>query len=240
MSVNLATQLREGTKKSHSMAENVGFVKCFLKGVVEKNSYRKLVGNLYFVYSAMEEEMDKLRDHPIVSQIYYPELNRKQSLEQDLQFYYGPNWRLEVKISAAGQAYVDRIHEIAATQPELLVAHSYTRYLGDLSGGQILKKIAQNAMNLQDGGTAFYEFAGISDEKAFKTTYRQAMNDLPIDQPTAERIVNEANAAFGMNMKLFNELEGNLIKAIGIMLFNSLTRRRSQGSTETELAIAEQ
>ena len=240
MSVNLATQLREGTKKSHSMAENVGFVKCFLKGVVEKNSYRKLVGNLYFVYSAMEEEMDKLREHPIVSHIYYPELNRKQSLEQDLQFYYGPNWRLEVKISAAGQAYVDRIHEIAATQPELLVAHSYTRYLGDLSGGQILKKIAQNAMNLQDGGTAFYEFAGISDEKAFKTTYRQAMNDLPIDQPTAERIVNEANAAFGMNMKLFNELEGNLIKAIGIMLFNSLTRRRSQGSTETELAIAEQ
>jgi heme oxygenase len=43
-----------------------------------------------------------------------------------------------------------------------------------------------------------------------------------------------------MNMKLFNELEGNLIKAIGIMLFNSLTRRRSQSSTETELAIAEQ
>ena len=44
-SVNLASQLREGTKKSHSMAENVGFVKCFLKGVVEKNSYRKLVSN---------------------------------------------------------------------------------------------------------------------------------------------------------------------------------------------------
>jgi heme oxygenase len=240
MSVNLATQLREGTKKSHSMAENVGFVKCFLKGVVEKNFYRKLVGNLYFVYSAMEEEMDKLREHPIVSQIYYPELNRKQSLEQDLQFYYGSNWRQEVKISAAGQAYVDRIHEIASTQPELLVAHSYTRYLGDLSGGQILKKIAQNAMNLQEGGTAFYEFAAIPDEKAFKTTYRQAMNDLPIDQATAEQIVDEANSAFGMNMKMFNELEGNLIKAIGIMLFNSLTRRRSQGSTETELAIAEQ
>jgi len=240
MSVNLATQLREGTKKSHSMAENVGFVKCFLKGVVEKTSYRKLVGNLYFVYGAMEEEMDKLQDHPIVSKIYYAELNRKQSLEKDLLFYYGPNWRQEVKISAAGRAYVDRIHEIAGWNPELLVAHSYTRYLGDLSGGQILKKIAQNAMNLQDGGTAFYEFADIPDEKAFKNTYRQAMNDLPIDQATADRIVEEANAAFGMNMKMFNELEGNLIKAIGIMHFNSLTRRRSPGSTEAELATAEQ
>ena len=232
MSVNLATQLREGTKKSHTMAENVGFVKCFLRGVVEKNSYRKLVTNLYFVYTAIEEEMEKLKDHPIVSKIYYPQLNRKASLEQDLHFYYGANWRNEITVSKAGQAYVDRIHEIAATEPELLVSHSYTRYLGDLSGGQILKKIAERAMNLTDGGTAFYEFPDISDEKAFKNQYRQAMDELPIDQATADRIVAEANDAFGMNMKLFNELEGNLIKAIGIMLFNSLTRRRSSGSTE--------
>ena len=237
MSVNLATQLREGTKKSHTMAENVGFVKCFLKGVVEKNSYRKLVANLYFVYGAMEEEMEKLRQHPIISSIYFPQLNRKQALEQDLFFYYGPNWRNEISLSEAGAAYVDRIHVIAASEPELLVAHSYTRYLGDLSGGQILKGIAQRAMNLDNGGTAFYEFKDIDDEKAFKNQYRQAMDELPIEQATADAIVAEANAAFGMNMKLFMELEGNLIKAIGIMIFNSLTRRRGGGSTE--LATAE-
>jgi heme oxygenase len=239
MSVNLATMLREGTKKSHTMAENVGFVKCFLKGVVEKNSYRKLVTNLYFVYSAMEEEMERLRQHPIVSKIYFPELNRKQSLEQDLYFYYGANWRNEIALSPAGEAYVQRIHEIANSEPELLIAHSYTRYLGDLSGGQILKNIAQRAMNLTDGGTAFYEFKDIPDEKAFKNKYRQAMNDLPVSEETAQRIVDEANAAFGMNMKMFQELEGNLIKAIGQMLFNTMTRRRTSGSTETELATAE-
>jgi heme oxygenase len=231
--------LKEGTKKSHTMAENVGFIKCFLKGTVEKSSYRKLVTNLYFVYSTMEEEMEKLKNHPIISKIYFPQLNRKESLEKDLAFYYGANWRNEISISPAGQAYVDRIIEVAANQPELLVGHCYTRYLGDLSGGQILKKIAQTAMNLNGDGTAFYEFADISDEKAFKDKYRQAMNDLPIDQATAETIVTEANDAFGMNMKMFNELEGNLIKAIGVMLFNSLTRRRTRGSTETELATAE-
>ncbi|NBP99221.1 MAG: hypothetical protein EBU51_06630, partial [Synechococcaceae bacterium WB6_3A_227] len=58
--VPLATQLREGTKKSHTMAENTGFVSCFLKGVVDKLSYRKLVASLYFVYAAMEEEIDRL------------------------------------------------------------------------------------------------------------------------------------------------------------------------------------
>ncbi|HEY9749683.1 MAG TPA: heme oxygenase (biliverdin-producing) [Allocoleopsis sp.] len=233
---NLATKLREGTKKAHTMAENVGFVKCFLKGVVEKTSYRKLVANLYFVYSAIEEEMDRLQNHPIVSKFYFPQLNRKESLEQDLYYYYGPNWREEVAPSAAAQAYVQRIHEIAASEPELLAAHSYTRYLGDLSGGQILKGIAQRAMNLEGDGTAFYEFADIADEKAFKNTYRQAMNELPVDEATADRIVDEANAAFGMNMKLFNELEGNLIKAIGVMLFNTLTRRRGRGSTEMATA----
>ena len=238
MSSNLATKLREGTKKAHTMAENVGFIKCFLKGVVEKTSYRKLVSNLYFVYSAMEEEMERLQTHPIISKIYFQQLNRRKSLEQDLTYYYGPNWRELVAPSDATKDYVQRIREIAASQPELLIAHSYTRYIGDLSGGQILKKIAQKGMNLAEGeGTAFYEFKDISDEKAFKANYRAALNELPIDEATADQIVEEANATFGMNMRLFQELEGNLIKAVGRMLFNSITRRRTRGSTE--LATAE-
>jgi len=233
MSNHLATKLREGTKKAHSTAENVGFVKCFLKGVVEKNSYRKLVANLYFVYAAMEEEMEGHRQHPILSKIYFKQLNRQRSLEQDLCFYYGSNWREQIASSPAGQAYVQRIREVSASAPELLIAHSYTRYLGDLSGGQILKGIAQRGMNLSEGqGTAFYEFKDIPDEKQFKATYRQALDELPIDDATATRIVDEANAAFGLNMKLFQELEGNLVKAIGQMLFNTLTRRRTRGSTE--------
>ncbi|AFY61155.1 heme oxygenase (biliverdin-producing) [Synechococcus sp. PCC 6312] len=237
MSSNLAMQLREGTKKAHTMAENVGFVRCFLKGTVEKNSYRKLVASLYFVYSAIEEEMQRLQADPIISKIYFPELNRKHSLERDLAFYFGPNWREQISPSPATQAYVARIHEIAQSAPELLIAHSYTRYMGDLSGGQILKGIAERAMNLTEGGTAFYTFETITDEKAFKANYRQTLDDLGLDDATITRIVEEANDAFGMNMRLFQELEGNLIKAIGQLLFNSLTRRKMQGSTE--LATAE-
>jgi heme oxygenase (biliverdin-producing, ferredoxin) len=238
MTSNLATKLREGTKKSHSMAESTGFIACFLKGTVEKKSYRKLVTNLYFVYSAMEEEMHKHANDPILSKVFFPELDRKAALEQDLAFYYGANWREQVAPSEATKKYIDRIHEVANNDPALMVAHLYTRYLGDLSGGQILKKIAQNAMNLTDGeGTAFYEFSQIPDEKAFKNNYRQVMNDLPIDAAKADEVVDEANAAFDMNMKMFNELEGNLIKAIGIQLFNLLTRKRNRN--EGELATAE-
>jgi heme oxygenase (biliverdin-producing, ferredoxin) len=238
MSSNLATKLREGTKKSHSAAENTGFIACFLKGTVEKNSYRKFVANLYFVYSAMEEEMHKHRNHPLLSKMYFPELDRKASLEQDLTYYFGANWRSEVSPSEATKAYVQRIRDVSEQSPELMIAHLYTRYIGDLSGGQILKKIAQNAMNLsEDHGLSFYEFKQIPDEKAFKKMYRQTMDELPVDEATGDRIVDEANAAFAMNMKVFQELEGSLIKAIGVQLFNLLTRKRNRGSTE--LATAE-
>ena len=101
MANNLATQLREGTSKSHSMAENVSFVKSFLGGVIDKESYRKLVSNLYFVYSAMEEEMEKNKDHSLIKPIYFTELNRRKSLELDLEHYYGSNWKSLIKISEA-------------------------------------------------------------------------------------------------------------------------------------------
>ena len=237
MSVALAAQLREGTKKSHTMAENTGFVSCFLKGVVDKASYRKLVADLYFVYGAMEEEIARLKDHPVVSPIAFSQLNRREALEQDLVYYFGADWKSQVQPSPSAAAYVDRIHQVAQTSPELLVGHHYTRYLGDLSGGQILKNIAQKAMNLSDNdGLNFYEFVAIDDEKAFKGTYRAAMDTLPIDQSTADRIVEEANEAFHLNMNMFQELEGNLVAAIGKVLFGFLTRRSRSGSTEAVAA----
>ncbi len=235
MSVALSSQLREGTKKAHTMAENTGFVSCFLKGVVDKSTYRKLVVDLYFVYSAMEEEIGRLsRDgHPVVSLISYPELNRRESLEQDLNFYFGQNWSATLQPTRSAKAYVDRIRQVAKESPELLIGHHYTRYIGDLSGGQILKNIAQKAMNLpEQDGLRFYEFDRIEDERVFKKQYSATLNALPITQSTADLIVEEANKAFKCNMEIFQELEGNLIAAIGKVLFGFLTRRQRKGSTE--------
>ncbi len=235
MSVALASQLREGTKKAHTMAENTGFVSCFLKGVVEKNTYRKLVLDLYFVYNAMEEEIGRLASegHPVVSRIAFPELNRCESLEKDLDFYFDENWRSILKPTSSAQAYVDRIRLVAHDMPELLIGHHYTRYIGDLSGGQILKRIAQRAMNLPEhDGLRFYEFDSIPDEKEFKKDYSATLDSLPIDQSMADLIIEEANQAFKWNMDIFQELEGNLVAAIGKVMFGFLTRRKRQGSTE--------
>ena len=235
MAVALAGQLREGTKKSHTMAENTGFVACFLKGVVEKTSYRKLISDLYFVYKAMEEEIDRLvqEDHPVIKHIGFKELFRRQTLEKDLEFYYGKDWIDQIKISESARSYVNRIRLVANESPELLVGHHYTRYIGDLSGGQILKKIAKKALNLRgDDGLHFYEFQLIEDEKLFKQSYSEILNKLPIDQKIADNIVDEANEAFAYNMNMFRELEGNLISVLGRIVFNFLTKKVRKGSTE--------
>lgn len=221
MTSNLATQLREGTSKSHSMAENVSFVKSFLGGVIDKESYRKLVSNLYFVYSALEEAMKTNGDDPFIKPIYFPELNRQRSLEIDLEYYYGSNWKSCIEISEATKAYVERIQTISEERPELLVAHAYTRYLGDLSGGQILKKIAQRAMNLSDGkGLAFYEFNEVKDEQGFKQSYKQALDSLALDSVLADQIVAEANISFTMNMKMFQELETSFTRILVKLVTN--------------------
>jgi heme oxygenase len=210
---NLATQLREGTSKSHSMAENVSFVKSFLGGVIDKESYKKLVSNLYFVYVAIENAMEKNKTHECIKPIFYTELNRRESLEKDLNFYYGEDWKDNIFISPATQAYVDRINTISENKPELLVAHAYTRYLGDLSGGQILKKIAQRAMNLKDNkGLAFYDFDEIQDEQDFKQNYKKALDNLPLSVSDTSKIIAEANVSFNLNMKMFQELETSFIK----------------------------
>jgi heme oxygenase len=207
---DFALQLKTETKKSHTAAENTKFIGSFLRGVVSEESYKQLVANFYFIYRAMEEEVDKLSEHPIVGKVHSKLLNRTEPLSRDLRYYYGPNWRALIAPSEACQRYVNRIREVAEDDAELLVGHHYTRYLGDLSGGQILKGIAEKAMDLKEGeGLHFYEFEGITDKKGFKTSYRTALDTLPINQSQANAIINEANYAFRLNMYMFDELQGN-------------------------------
>jgi heme oxygenase len=174
-----------------------------------------MLSKLYFVYEAIENAMEKNKDHEYIKPIYFPELNRTDSLKEDLIFHYGEDWLENVTLSKATLDYVNRINAISKEKPELLVAHAYTRYLGDLSGGQILKKIAQRSMGLEGSkGLAFYEFKEVSDEAQFKLNYKAALDSLPIKENEASQIIAEANTAFTLNMNIFSELEFNLVKFI--------------------------
>ena len=206
----LSKDIKVGTKKSHSAAENTKFVAAFLRGVISRENYRTLIKDFYFVYAALEEEMERLKGDTYIDGINFPELSRIEQLKMDVRYYYGPNWRAIIAPSESAVQYVERVHEVADKAPFLLVGHHYTRYLGDLSGGQILKGIAEKALKLREGeGLKFYEFDKIDDKKEYKNKYRAALDSLPLDQVQIDAIIAEANYAFKLNMDLFDELAGD-------------------------------
>ena len=210
-----AQRIRKETAQAHRLAESTNFVKGILRGVMDMESFANMQAGMYLVYEAMEAELERHRDHPVVSQVYFAELRRKEVLEQDMQFLYGEDWREQVRMTPMRRKYIDRIREVSEQDPELLVAHSYTRYLGDLSGGQVIAKIARRSLGLiGPDGLRFFEFEQIEDGKAFKEEYRSRLNQLELDEIRSQAIVEEAKQVFALNQSLFEELEGSWIRAI--------------------------
>ena len=206
--MTLSIELKEGTKESHSAAENTKFVAAFLRGVLNPEEYRKLLANFYFVYSAMEEAISSTEDSKVKA-IRSESLERKEAIAKDLKYYYGYNWEETIKPSEPCNTYVYRIKEIAEKDPYLLIAHHYTRYIGDLSGGQILKEITKRVLNPPVGeGLNFYDFPSIPNAKEFKNDYRASLDTLGCDEQQVNALITEANYAFRLNMYMFDEIQG--------------------------------
>ncbi len=217
-------ELKEGTSKSHSAAENTKFVSGFLKGVVDPEQYRQLLTNFYYVYQTMENCIRETKD-PLVKSIYYPEVERVNELERDLRFYYGPQWRSLQIPSESCNTYCFRINQVATDDPYLLIAHHYTRYIGDLSGGKILRGIAEKALNNPRGeGLWFYDFPHIKDAKEWKNRYRRHLDQMPLTNEQKNAIITEANYAFRLNMYLFDEIQGSSAKGLWKFLLGFLRR----------------
>jgi heme oxygenase len=84
--------------------------------------------------------------------------------------------------------YVQRIEKLSnSSDPSALLAHSYVRYLGDLSGGQSMRRTVAKAYNLDETvglGISFYWFKELRSSKAasqgemkrIKDWFREGMN----------------------------------------------------------------
>lgn len=208
----LSKSLKAGTKTVHRAAENVHFVRDFLSGAVPKSSYIEFLFALHPVYDALECALDSL---PLkLRHADFAVLRRAQTLMADLRYYLNLSNSEALPImppSLAAQQYIQHLQDLAKHRPLMLLAHAYTRYLGDLSGGQILARAAAKAYGLPtDGrGASFYRFEGIGesaqDLKAFKRSYRASLDELRLGAEEADALVEEANVAFLMNMSLFEE-----------------------------------
>jgi heme oxygenase (biliverdin-producing, ferredoxin) len=196
------TALREGTRELHVKAERSPFMAAFFRGQLGKEHYVELLSRLHPVYVAMEAATRRHHGDAALGPFDMPELYRADALAEDLRFFGGAP-----KTTPAAQTYIDRINQCADHWPAGVVAHHYTRYLGDLSGGQMIKRMVMKQHGLTDKGTAFYEFPQVGDIPAFKARYHDAMNNMPLDADGVARLTQEACDSFVLNIGIFDELD---------------------------------
>lgn len=212
----LSRLLKHGTRDAHRFIERLAFVKGFLRGVIDPISYQRLLIDLHTVYGALEEGLRRHPNHPVLGWSAWPLLWREQSLGEDLdhltlRFCEASTQRLtwrQQSPSVAAQHYAERIRWQAQHSPFLLLAHAYTRYLGDLSGGQILRRIAGFALDLcGPDGLRFYEFSQIPNIGPFKQDFRDWLDRRPLSVAEQSAVVDEAIAAFSWNGAIFESLQ---------------------------------
>lgn len=178
-----------------------------LTKTLDRETYVALLQNLVPVYTALETELGRHAAEPRIAPFFHPGLVRVPSLLADIRSL-GGDPAAEVRPTAAAQSYATKIHAAATEDPVLLIAHSYVRYLGDLSGGQILKKMIAEMYGLAGGvGTAFYEFPDLPAPEEFKHRYRAALDQVDLTETQANKVVDEAIEAFEANTALFRALE---------------------------------
>jgi heme oxygenase len=198
--------LRDATADVHEAAERSPFVTALVEGEVPRPQFSRFVRQLHAVYSVLEEAVAASSD-PALAPFLAPELARVEALTADLEFLAGVGWREELATLPATEAYCERMRARCFDWSGGLLAHHYVRYLGDLSGGQILGRVVTRVYELPDGrGSSAYRFEAIASPKRFKDRYRAHLDALPWDADERERVVAEAVDAFGYNTAVFDEL----------------------------------
>ncbi|MFH8836115.1 heme oxygenase (biliverdin-producing) [Streptomyces sp. NPDC017868] len=210
MDTPFSTLIRTASHAQHTEAETSSFMGDLLGGRLAVDAYARYTEQLWFVYRALEEGAEALREDPVAGPFIRPELFRTTALERDLAHLRGPDWRAGASPLPATLAYAERVAECARDWPAGYVAHHYTRYLGDLSGGQIIRDKAERTWGFdrKGDGVRFYVFEEIGNPAAFKRAYRELLDGVNADDLEKQRIVDECKRAFDFNSAVFRELGG--------------------------------
>lgn len=189
----------------HAAAERSALMAALLSGRLPRPRYLALLRSLHTLYEALESALAASAQDPAIALLDAIALRRAPALADDLLALHGPGWRTALAPVPAAQAYAARLRALAANRSHLLVAHAYVRYLGDLNGGQLLRRrVAQQLGLAGEDGTRFYDFGGHA--AVLRDRLRQALARLPLTPAEEDAVVAEACRAFDAHRQLFDEI----------------------------------
>lgn len=201
---SFSTRVKTETQDAHDHAERSSFMDDLLSGKRDRGAYVALLEQYLHLYRALEAAELRFADAPVLAGVLDSRLNRVESLEADLADLLagaapaGP--------TEATAQYVARLAALPADQPERYFAHHYLRYLGDLSGGQIIGRLAGRHYEIPAESLRTWTFEGIEKHKPYKDQYRVALDTAPLTEAQREAFIDEAQAGFLLAKKLFDSL----------------------------------
>lgn len=204
--MNFLKTIQGDTKRLHGMAENTGFIKRLVDGNATIKTYGEYIYNLYFVYKAIEDNLQKHTDDKILKEFITPEVFRADSLLKDSKFLLGDEID-SIQMCDSTKVFVNRLNEISNTNPNLLVAHAYTRYLADLFGGRTIYEIVKSKYDISSEGLNYYIFDKIPNLKEFVMMYHEKLNLIKLADKDKNDFLNEVCLSYVFNISLSNEIE---------------------------------
>ncbi len=202
--VRFSTTLRERTMADHGDAEGSTLMRDLVAGTLDRDRMGDMLGQHLLVYRALETTARALANDPVVAPFLLPGLERTEALEADVRLLLGPEAVDALAPRPGTAAYVARLDAVGSWAGGF-VAHHYTRYLGDLSGGQHIRRIVERAY--PDLPIRFYTFEAVESPKALKDRYRELLDEAPWPADEQDRIIDEVREAYRLNQEMFASLE---------------------------------
>ena len=207
MNIDLLTRLREETSNAHTALEQHALMQRMLGGVISRSDYCLYLRNLHPIYAALEQALARHALHPALLAFDLPAMFRADAIAEDLTQLGGQAWA-SLTVAPSAQHYARTLDALSTAQPALIGAHAYVRYLGDLSGGRIVRGRVASALGLGgEEGLAFYSFGAAGAAAGLAQRLRRALQAMPMVDVTAEDFVSEAVQGFDRHRALFDELE---------------------------------
>jgi heme oxygenase len=200
--LDVAALVRAASADDHRAAESRGYIVQLMGGELSLEEYTRYLAQFGWVYEALEERGSRDGDPAV----FDPELARMAAIEADLAALGAADWRTSHPALPATAEYAAHLRAVSDDDVRYL-AHHYTRYLGDLSGGQAIARLVARHYGATPEQLSFYRFDIAEDGVVrYKRGYREAMNDLALAPEQVDLLIAEVRTSFRMNSAIFEAL----------------------------------
>lgn len=207
--MDFTVTIKKNTDALHLSSERTGFIKRLFDGKASKEGYIEYIFNLYAMYKAIEEALDKHLGHETIKNFVTKELYRSELIKKDLEVLAGDKLS-EIQLLPSTEACVARINEVNERYPELIVTYAYVRFIADLFGGKMFPEVLMKHYDIPKDALNYYIQPEIGKIRDYVMNYHKNFEKLNLSDHMQKLFAIEISNAYIYNMAISNELDAKL------------------------------